>query len=62
MGGELPVEPPGVEAPDRPAQANLVLKEGDTFIVMDAFGDVNGGVDATVYCLGNITKAAQDRL
>jgi len=45
MGGELPVEPPGVEAPDRPAQANLVLKEGDTFIVMDAFGDVNGGVD-----------------
>ena len=45
MGGEFPAEAQGDEAPDRPIQVRLVLKEGDTFFVMDALGDVSGAAD-----------------
>jgi glycogen debranching enzyme len=45
MGGEFPIESQGDEAPDRPVQVRLVLKEADTFFVMDALGDVSGAAD-----------------
>jgi glycogen debranching enzyme len=45
MGGEFPVQAHGEESPERPVQVHLVLKEGDTFFVMDAFGDVTGAAD-----------------
>uniref|UniRef100_C5CLG2 Amylo-alpha-16-glucosidase n=1 Tax=Variovorax paradoxus (strain S110) TaxID=543728 RepID=C5CLG2_VARPS len=45
MSAEVPASEQAEPAPERAVQHAFVLKEGDTYFVMDGHGDVGGGVD-----------------
>jgi len=45
MSDEVPATEQAEPAPERAVQHAFVLKEGDTYFVMDGHGDVGGGVD-----------------
>ena len=45
MSAEVPATEQAEPAPERAVQHAFVLKEGDTYFVMDGHGDVGGGVD-----------------